>query len=72
MKRGAISTGTEMAYIERNLTDDNPVFKGYWYLADNAPFQSPVTGTVADLRKMYPTIRDFRYADMAGRNLKAI
>lgn len=57
-------------YDERVLEDDNPVFYGYWYLADGEPLQSPVAGTVRDLRKKYPEVKVWQYADLTKRNLK--
>lgn len=61
-----------MAYDERLLEDDNPVFAGYWYLMDGSPFQSPITGTVRDLRRAYPATKEIRYADITKRNLEPI
>lgn len=65
--------GTRMSdYKERVLEDDNPVYAGYWYLADGEPMQSPLTGTVADLRAANPDIRHFQYCDMHKHGVKPI
>lgn len=40
-------------YSERELEDDYPVFWGYWYVIDGEPKQSPIQGTVAQLRVIY-------------------
>lgn len=59
---------------ERVLENDNPVFGGYWYLADGKPFQNldVMQGTIADLRALQPTVREWRYANLIQRNLPAL
>lgn len=59
-------------YDERVLGDDNPVFCGYWYLADGKPFQCMWNGTVGDLRKQMPEVEVFQYADITKRGLRPI
>ena len=61
-----------MAYTERVLNDDNPVFWGYWYLKDGEPFQSEIEGSVANLRELMPDVKEFRYCDTITRGLDTI
>ncbi len=61
-----------MNYNERLLEDDNPVHAGFWYLADGKPVQLWEGGTVADLRRRSPRVKEWRYADLSKRNLKPI
>lgn len=39
-------------YCEKKLKEDYPVYIGYCYVVAGVPIRSPVTGTVADLRKI--------------------
>lgn len=50
------------------LEDDYPVYSGYYYVADGSPIQSPIAGTVRDLKQI-GQYREIRRCDAVGRGL---
>jgi hypothetical protein len=61
------------------LQDDYPIHAGYLYVVDDRPFRSPITGTVAQLRKLlaengheYGATCEIRRCDISGRDLWAL
>lgn len=59
---------------ERILENANPVYYGYWYLADGRPHCNTLPGqsTVAVLRETYPHVQEWRYANLVERGLPAV
>lgn len=57
-----------MAYLERELEDDYPVYAGYWYVVDGEPKRSPINGKATDL-KAHLTAAVITSCDIHGRNL---
>ena len=48
---------------------DYPVPQGYWYIIDGLLVQSPIIGTVADLKRLFQAT-EIRRCDIIGRGLK--
>jgi hypothetical protein len=55
-----------MAYKERILDDDYPVFASYIYIADGKLVYSPVSGKVRDLKRELGA-SEVRCCDIVGR-----
>lgn len=49
------------------LSDDYPVYCGYWYVVDGAPARSNITGTVSDLKRQ--GAKEVRRCDAVKRDL---